>query len=72
MDETAGDAAVIQTVQRVLHARVIMPALAGRAITPPRPLAWLLRRVPGVAVVPALLLGVGPRPERVPAFARRP
>lgn len=65
-------AAVIQAVQRVLHARVIMPALDGRAISPPRPLAWLLRRVPGVAVVPALLLGIGPRPERAPAYARRP
>jgi hypothetical protein len=31
-----------------------------------------LERVPGVAVIPAYLVGVGARPERVGEFARRP
>lgn len=64
-------AVLIQSLQRVLHARLIMPALAGRLAGPPRALAVLLRLLPGLAVVPAAVVGVGPRPERVPSWARR-
>ncbi|WKK71757.1 hypothetical protein Q0F99_00670 [Rathayibacter oskolensis] len=56
----------------MLHARLIMPALSGRLSGPPRPLVALLRALPALAVVPALLVGVGPRPERAPAWSRRP
>ena len=68
-------AAVIQAVQRVLH-RFLVKALAADEITPPptivlKAAAALLDRVPGLAVLPAYLVGVGPLPERAPAFARR-
>lgn len=63
---------VTQGLQRILHARVLEPALGGRDTGPPRALLMLLRRVPAVAAIPAALLGVGIRPERVPGWARRP
>ncbi|TQK18393.1 2-polyprenyl-6-methoxyphenol hydroxylase-like FAD-dependent oxidoreductase [Microbacterium sp. SLBN-154] len=63
---------VIQTLQRILHAGVIMPGLRG---SPPDPPAWLLRLlhvIPALTVVPAFAIGVGVRPERAPRWARRP
>lgn len=33
--------------------------------------AALLQRFPALTAVPAALVGVGPRPERAPAWARR-
>ncbi|MFJ6654332.1 FAD-dependent oxidoreductase [Microbacterium sp. NPDC091313] len=63
-------AAIVQTVQRVLHRFVIMPALAG-PLAPPRALVRLLKAVPALTVLPALVVGVGPRPERAPRWARR-
>ncbi|ROQ06187.1 2-polyprenyl-6-methoxyphenol hydroxylase-like FAD-dependent oxidoreductase [Rathayibacter sp. PhB93] len=65
-------ALLIESLQRVLHARLILPALAGRLSGPPPALAALLRLLPGLAVVPAALVGIGPRPERAPSWARRP
>ncbi|WP_309133690.1 FAD-dependent oxidoreductase [Cellulomonas sp.] len=64
--------AVVQAVQRVVHARVLGPALAGRLAGPPRPLVAVVRRVPALTALPAAVVGVGPRPERVPRWARRP
>lgn len=64
-------AAIVQTVQRVLHRFVIMPALAG-PVTPPPVLVRLLTAVPALTVIPAAVMGVGPRPERAPRWARRP
>jgi 2-polyprenyl-6-methoxyphenol hydroxylase-like FAD-dependent oxidoreductase len=64
--------AVIQTVQRILHARVIMPALAGRSILPPALVRRILTRLPALTVLPAFVVGVGPRPERAPRWSRRP
>ncbi|WP_299056647.1 FAD-dependent oxidoreductase [uncultured Nocardioides sp.] len=61
----------IQTLQRVLHRRVIVPAVEGRGDGLPPAAARLLRRVPALARIPATLIGVGPRPERVPGWARR-
>jgi len=61
----------IQTLQRVLHRRLIEPAVAGRLEGPPAPLVRLVRRVPALTRIPATLIGVGPRPERVPGWARR-
>lgn len=63
---------VVQTAQRVVHARVIAPALGGTLTAPPRAALRLLRRLPVLAAVPAAAVGIGPRPERVPLWARRP
>ncbi|MDR6689679.1 2-polyprenyl-6-methoxyphenol hydroxylase-like FAD-dependent oxidoreductase [Microbacterium sp. 1154] len=63
---------VIQSLQRLVHARVIAPVVAGhRAVVLPRGVGVLLRRAPWLSVVPAFLVGVGPRPERAPRWARR-
>ncbi|WP_432511529.1 FAD-dependent oxidoreductase [Kineococcus sp. SYSU DK001] len=61
---------VVQGVQRVLHRRVVAPALAGRAGAVPDGALRLLRRFPALSAVPAAFIGIGPRPERVPAWAR--
>lgn len=61
----------VQGLQRILHARLIMPAITGRELRPPMWLVKLVRRVPGLSVLPALAVGVGPRPERAPGWARR-
>jgi len=65
-----------QTVQRILHRTVIGSVFgdgtqAPGARTMPAPLR-LLRRFPGLQVVPARMVGVGALPEHAPAFARRP
>jgi len=62
---------LIQALQRFIHARLIMPALDGRVVAPPRRLVRLIRRLPVLTVIPALLIGIGPRPEKAPAWARR-
>jgi 2-polyprenyl-6-methoxyphenol hydroxylase-like FAD-dependent oxidoreductase len=61
----------IQALQRIMHSRVVMPALDGKDISPPPKLAKLLRRFPRLTVLPARLIGIGPRPEKPPAWARR-
>ncbi len=63
---------VVQAAQRVAHARLIAPALDGRLAAPPRTLVGLLRRFPALTALPAAAVGIGPRPERVPVWARRP
>ena len=60
-----------QSLQRILHYRLIMPALQGKAVQPPRALTALVRRVPSLAAVPAYVIGVGLHPERAPAWARQ-
>jgi len=62
---------LIQALQRFIHARLIMPALSSRGVTPPRRLIRLIRRLPGLTVIPAFIIGVGPRPEKAPTWARR-
>jgi hypothetical protein len=37
---------------------------------PKAPIA-LMRRMPGLAILPAYLIGIGIRPERAPDFAKR-
>jgi len=64
-------AALTQTLQRVLHRRLVVPVLRGGTADPPAPLVALLRRMPWLAAVPAYVVGVGVRPERAPDFARR-
>lgn len=65
-------AVIVQTLQRFLDKFLIGPVLAGRETAFPRPLVALLRTVPALSVVPAALVGIGPRPERAPRWARRP
>jgi len=64
--------ALIQGLQRVLHARLIMPAIRGAGSGPSPRLVAALIRFPLLTAVPAFLVGVGPRPERAPAWAKRP
>lgn len=63
--------AVTQAVQRVLQRQLVGPLLRGADPTPPAALFELVRRLPWLSVVPAYFIGVGVRPERAPAFARR-
>ena len=63
--------AVTQTVQRVLQSRLLGPLLRGADPTPPAALLGLVDRLPWLSVLPAYFIGVGVRPERAPAFARR-
>ncbi|BBX73537.1 oxidoreductase [Mycobacterium shinjukuense] len=63
--------AVTQLVQRMLQRRLVGPLLQGKDPTPPASLLRVLERLPWLAMVPAYFIGVGVRPERAPAFARR-
>lgn len=70
-------AALTQALQRVIHARLLVPVLSGGAsfsqATPsslPLPL-WLLQRFPILQAVPAMVVGIGLLPEHAPAFAAR-
>ncbi|GAB2516969.1 FAD-dependent oxidoreductase [Nocardia heshunensis] len=67
--------AVIQGMQRIAHARLIGPAVAGRlnlsnAPQPPTALR-IFRRIPVLRSVPVTLVARGVIAERVPDFARR-
>ena len=62
---------VIQALQRLLHRGLVKPILDGQRMGPPRPVLAILRRVPQASYATAYLVGVGPRPEHAPAFARR-
>lgn len=63
---------LVQGLQRLMHRAIAGPALEGQLDGPPAPIIALMRRVPAARVIPAYLIGVGFRPERAPAFARRP
>lgn len=65
-------AALIQFVQRVIHARVI--AVAVRAEKPPKPplVVRLATRAPVLRRALGYGVAIGPLPEHVPEFARRP
>ena len=60
-----------QALQRFMHARILAPVLKGETIEPPRRLLSLVRLVPILTALPAAVIGIGPRPEKVPAWARR-
>ena len=62
---------LIQGMQRILHARLIMPAIKGKELRPPELVIRIVRRLPWLSALPALAVGVGPRPERGPGWARR-
>ncbi|MDQ4118845.1 MAG: FAD-dependent oxidoreductase [Actinomycetota bacterium] len=63
---------LVQGLQRVMHRVVIDAVLTGEPVRPPKALLRIVKAVPQVTAVPALFIGVGVRPERAPAFARRP
>lgn len=62
---------VTQTVQRVLHKYFIGPMVDGKTAGPPKAVVTVFRYIPRVSALPTKLLGVGVRPERAPAYARR-
>lgn len=62
--------AVTQSVQRLLH-RILDPIIQGENVSPPEALLGLLRRLPWLSALAGYFVGVGVRPERAPAFARR-
>jgi 2-polyprenyl-6-methoxyphenol hydroxylase-like FAD-dependent oxidoreductase len=63
--------AVTQRLQRFLHRALVVPVFRGADGKPPAAFVHLLRRLPWLTVIPARIIGVGIRPERAPAFARR-
>ncbi len=63
---------VIQRVQRLLHKGMFEPVVNGSRSAVPDGLVTTLRRVPMLRRIPSYLIGVGIRPERAPAYARRP
>lgn len=63
--------AVTQALQRQMDARLLGPIVRGGEVSLPS-VAGLVERAPWLTGVPAYLVGVGVRPERAPAFARRP
>ena len=63
---------LLQSMQRLMHRALVRPILEGRRSGPPRPVVAVLRHAPRVSYWTAYLIGVGPRPEHAPAFARRP
>src|SRR5699024_6000980 len=61
---------VLQSLQRFMHASILAPVLKGEMVVPPRRLLSLVRRVPLLTALPGAVIGIGPRPEKVPAWAR--
>jgi 2-polyprenyl-6-methoxyphenol hydroxylase-like FAD-dependent oxidoreductase len=64
-------AALTQGLQRVMHRGLVTPVMRGASADPPTAMIAVLRRLPWLSVIPAYVVGVGVRPERAPAFARR-
>ncbi|KOX15623.1 FAD-dependent oxidoreductase [Nocardiopsis sp. NRRL B-16309] len=63
---------LVQGLQRLMHRNVIAPVLERERTGPPEAMTGLAARFPRARTVPAYVIGVGLRPERTPAFARRP
>lgn len=64
-------AAITQALQRIMHRRLVVPVFAGADGNPPAAFVAVLEKLPWLAAIPAQIIGVGIRPERAPAFARR-
>jgi 2-polyprenyl-6-methoxyphenol hydroxylase-like FAD-dependent oxidoreductase len=64
-------AALIQSVQRVIHTRVIAVAVsAGQPVKPPL-LVRIANKVTALRTAAGYAVAIGPLPEHVPEFARR-
>jgi len=50
---------------------LVVPVFAGADGNPPAAFVAVLTKLPWLAAIPARVIGVGIRPERAPAFARR-
>jgi len=62
---------LVQALQRIMHADLAGPLVSGR---PAGPAGWIMTAaqwLPGLRTVAVYLVGVGLRPERAPASARR-
>ena len=64
-------AAITQALQRIMHRRLVVPVFAGADGKPPAVFVALLQKLPWLTAIPARVIGVGVRPERAPAYARR-
>ncbi|TPG37200.1 FAD-dependent oxidoreductase [Mycolicibacterium hodleri] len=64
--------ALIQGVQRVIHARVIAAAVSGGDADAPPLGVRVVNRVPFLRTVAGYAVAIGPLPERAPVWARRP
>jgi 2-polyprenyl-6-methoxyphenol hydroxylase-like FAD-dependent oxidoreductase len=64
-------AALIQSVQRVIHSRVIAVAVSAGQPTKPPLLVRIANRVPALRTAAGYAVAIGPLPEHVPEFARR-
>jgi 2-polyprenyl-6-methoxyphenol hydroxylase-like FAD-dependent oxidoreductase len=65
--------ALIQAVQRLIHARVIASAMStdfSEAPKPPLPVR-MISKIPALGAIAGYAVAIGPLPEHAPAFARR-
>ncbi|MDP4511038.1 FAD-dependent oxidoreductase [Nonomuraea turcica] len=62
---------IVQTIQRMLHRTMFVPAFTGKGARPPRPLVFMARYFPAFKKLPSKLIAYGPRPEHAPDYARR-
>jgi hypothetical protein len=61
--------AMIQAVQRMIHAQVVADVVSGRDVDAPRGVR-LVSRSPALRRLLAYLVAIGPLPEHAPKFAR--
>jgi 2-polyprenyl-6-methoxyphenol hydroxylase-like FAD-dependent oxidoreductase len=64
--------ALIQGMQRAIHARIIAAAVSGEGPGAPPLAVRVVGRVPFLRSVAGYAVAIGPLPERAPAYARRP
>jgi 2-polyprenyl-6-methoxyphenol hydroxylase-like FAD-dependent oxidoreductase len=64
-------AALIQSVQRVIHTRVIAVAVSAGQPTRPPLLVRIANKVPALRTAAGYAVAIGPLPEHAPEFARR-
>ncbi|WP_303247014.1 FAD-dependent oxidoreductase [Amycolatopsis sp. Hca4] len=62
---------LVQALQRIMHADLAGPLVSGGQAGPAGPLLTAARWWPALQTAAVYLVGVGFRPERAPAFARR-
>ncbi|WP_167455119.1 FAD-dependent oxidoreductase [Amycolatopsis kentuckyensis] len=62
---------LVQALQRFMHADLAGPLVSGRQAGPAGRLMTAAQWLPGLRTLAVYLVGVGLRPERAPAFARR-